>query len=107
MRDDVSGYGLAREGDTFLWLVPVFMLTILILGLSRVGWERVPAVFALAGTVGGSVTAYLMYHEHSITQTSPKLIATQWTAFFWLGFVASLGITTTALLFYIKRSRSP
>jgi len=106
MKDSVSGFDLAREGDGFLWFVPVFMLVVLVVGLTRVIWDRMPSIFALAGTVGGSVSAYLMYHERSITNDSPRLVATQWTLFFWLGFLASLGVLTAALIFYARRSRS-
>jgi hypothetical protein len=107
MKDSVSGFDLAREGDQLLWLVPLLMIAVLLFGLLRLIWEKMPAVFALAGTVGGSVSAYLMYHERSITNNSPRLVATQWTLFFWLGFLASLGVVATAFIFYLKRSRAP
>jgi hypothetical protein len=107
MKDSVSGFDLAREGDELLWLVPLFTLAVLLLGLLRLIWEKMPAVFALTGTVGGGVSAYLMYHERSITNNSPRLVATQWTLFFWLGFLASLGIVASAFIFYVRRSRSP
>jgi hypothetical protein len=107
MKDSVSGFDLAREGDELLWLVPLFMLAVLVFGLLRLIWEKMPAVFALAGTVGGGVSAYLMYHERSITNNSPRLVATQWTFIFWLGFLASLGLVTSAFIFYVRRSRSP
>ena len=106
LKDSVSGYDLAREGDQVLWFIPLFMLAILMLGLLRFMWAKLPAIFALAGTVGGSLSAYLMYRERSMTNGSSKIVATQWTAVFWLGFVASLGITTTAFIFYLRRSKS-
>jgi hypothetical protein len=107
MKDSVSGFDLAREGDGFLWLVPLLMLAVLVLGLARLIWDKMPAIFAMAGTVGGGASAYLMYHERSITNHSPRLVATQWTLLFWLAFVASLGVAAAAFTFYIKRSRSP
>jgi hypothetical protein len=107
MKDSVSGFDLARAGDQFLWLVPLFMLGVLVFGLLRLIWEKMPSVFSLTGTVGGGVSAYLMYHERSITDNSPRLVATQWTLFFWLGFLASLGIVASAFIFYVRRSRSP
>jgi len=106
MRDSASGFDLARAGDQLLWLVPVFMLAILIFGFVRLIWEKLPAIFALAGTVGGSISAYLMYRERSMTNSSPRIVATQWTAIFWLGLVASLGVATTAFLFYLRRLKS-
>jgi hypothetical protein len=94
-KDSVSGFDLAHSGDKLLWLVPSFMLVIILLGLSRFIWEKVPVIFALASTVGGSLSAYLI------------LVPAQWTALFWLGFVACLGIVAAALMFYARRSRSP
>src|SRR5262245_25407328 len=105
MKDSVSGFDLAREGDAFLWFVPLFMLAVLITGLTRWIWEKIPALFALASTVGGSVSAYLMYHERSITNHSPRLVATRWTPIFWLAFIASLGIVAAALIFYATKNR--
>jgi hypothetical protein len=106
-KDSVSGFDLAHSGDKLLWLVPSFMLVIILLGLSRFIWEKVPVIFALASTVGGSLSAYLMYRERSSTDDSSILVPAQWTALFWLGFVACLGIVAAALMFYARRSRSP
>jgi len=107
IKDSVSGADLARGGDRILWLLPVFMLVIILLGLWRSLEEKLPAVFALASTVGGSITAYLMYHERSSMNESPRLVTAQWTGLFWVGFVASLGIVAAALVFYARRTRSP
>jgi hypothetical protein len=107
IRDSVSGFDLAREGDQFLWFIPVFMLLIVALGVLRLIWEKRPAVFALASTVGGGLSAYLMYHERFTINDSPRLVATQWTALFWLVFLASLGIVVAAFWFYSQRVRSP
>jgi len=106
MRDSVSGYDLARSGDHLLWLAPVFMLAIILLGIMRVIWENLPAVFALTGTVGGCLSAYLIYRERASSHPS-ALIAAQSTPWFWLGFVSALCVAAAAFIFYAKRSRSP
>lgn len=106
VRDSVSGYDLARAGDKVLWLVPILMLFIVILGLSRFIWEKMPAILGLSMTLGGSISAYLMYHERSSTNHSPRLVPTQWTVFFWLDFLACLCVVAAGFAFYIKRSRS-
>ncbi|MEW6127268.1 MAG: hypothetical protein AB1757_09530 [Acidobacteriota bacterium] len=105
--DSVSGFDLARAGDRVLWLVPLLMLVIVVLGLARWLWEKLPALFALTATVGGGFSAYLMYAERLSLNDSPKLIATQWTAVFWLGFLAALGIVATAFWFYARQIRAP
>jgi hypothetical protein len=108
VRDSVSGYDLARAGERLLWVVPISMLIIVILGLSRSTiWEKMPAVVALSMTLGGSISAYLMYRERSNTNRSPRLVEAQWSVFFWLDLLASLCIVAVGFVFYIKRSRSP
>lgn len=107
IKDSVSGYDLAREGDRSLWFVPACMLAILLLSLSRSIWEKMPAVFAMAGALGGSISAYLMYQARSSTNDSPRLIATQWTLLFWFAFAACVGLVAAALMSYSKQPRSP
>ncbi len=107
IRDSVSGYDLARAGDRLLWIVPIVMLAILILGLARAIWEKAPMILALAMTLGGSISAYLMYRERATTNDSPRLVAAQWSLFFWLGFLACLCMVVGGFVFYVKRSRSP
>jgi hypothetical protein len=107
LRDSVSGYDLARSGDNLLWLVPLFMLIIVTVATRRRVREKTPIVLAISMTVGGSLSAYLMYRERSSTNGSPKLVATQWTVFFWLGFLACICLVADGIVFYSKRSRGP
>ena len=107
VRDSVSGYDLARSGDRLLWLVPMLMLCIIGLALSHTIREKWPGITAVVMTVGGSISAYVMFHERSSTNSSPRLIATQWTLFFWLGFLACVAIVIGGFAFYVRRSRSP
>jgi len=107
VRDSVSGYELARSGDSLLWLIPVFMLVIVIAATVGRVREKLPIVPAISMTVGGSLSAYLMYQERSSTNGSPRLVATQWTIFFWLALLACLGLVAAGIVFYSKRSREP
>lgn len=104
-KDSVSGIDLARS-EHALWLVPMLMLAVLVFGLVRAVWERLPALFALSGMVGGGISAWLMQREHGSTGSS-GLIATFWTAWYWLGVMASLVLAAAALWFYTKRARAP
>src|SRR5581483_7928436 len=45
--DSVSGFDLAREGDGSLWLILALMLVVLLAGLVRGIWERMPVLFAM------------------------------------------------------------
>jgi hypothetical protein len=107
VKDSVSGLSLARDGDNLLWFIPVFMLAVSGFGIARRIWNEVPSVFALTSTLGGSIGAYLMYQERQNLNHGPRLIATQWTIFFWLAFAASLAVVLAAIVFYSRRSRSP
>jgi len=106
VRDSVSGYDLARSGDTLLWLVPLLMVVIIVLGLSRAVARDAPSLVALSMTVGGSASAYLMYRVSGST-SSHGLVAAQWTIFFWLGFIACVAIVVFGFAFYIGRGRAP
>lgn len=107
LQDSVSGFDLARNYSSLLWLIPVSMLTVVVLGLSRSIRDRTPAVFALAGTVGGGASAYLIYRERLSSNRSAGLIAAHMTVWFWLGLLAALGVVVAAFVFYAVRSRSP
>src|SRR5262249_60255359 len=105
IKDSVSGADLARGGDRILWLLPVFMLVIILLGLWRSLEEKLPAVFALASTVGGSITAYLMYHERSSMNESPRCVTRQGTGLVLVGFFAFLSILAAPLVFFCCRCK--
>jgi hypothetical protein len=106
-KDAVSGFELARDGERALWLVPLLMLAVLLLGVTRRIWERVPILLALGGMVGGLLSAYLMYREHSNTESPARLLAVFWTAWFWLGLTASLVLAAAGFWFYGQRGRAP
>src|SRR5882762_3321998 len=73
-KDSVSGLNLAREGDNLLWFIPLFMLAVVVFGTARRIWNGAPMVFALTGTVGGSISAYLMYQERANLNEGPRLV---------------------------------
>lgn len=105
--DSISGFEIARETDAWLWLIPALMFVIIITSLAGSAWEKLPWIFALISIAGGSITAFLMYYERSKMTGAPRLVAMQWTLFFWLGLIAALGIIASTFAFYINRSRSP
>ncbi len=107
LRDSASGFDLARRDNQVLWLVPLFMASILLAGLTRGVWEQRPSIFALIGIVGGGLGVYLMRREHVSNSRLSGIGAVQMTAWFWLGLLASLAVAVTALLFYAIRSRAP
>src|SRR5215207_4389689 len=72
MKDSASGLNLARGGDRVLWLLPVLVILMLGMGLTRIVWERMPALFALSGTAGGLICAWLMYYERNHTRPASE-----------------------------------
>lgn len=106
LKDSASGFDLARGGNRGLWLVPLLMLAIILLGFMRV-WRKRPAIFALLSMTGGILSAYLMNRERTSADQSSGLIRAQVTGWFWLGFVSSLSVVISALMFYLKRPKSP
>jgi hypothetical protein len=107
VRGSASGLDLARAGHRVLWLVPLLMLLILLIGFVRVFWEQWPSIFALVSTVGGGLSTYLTYHERLSTSSQAGLVAAQMTVWFWLGLAASLAVAVAGLLFYARQVRPP
>jgi hypothetical protein len=105
LKDSASGLDLARETTPSLLIIPLMMLAVLGTGLIRSLWERLPAVFAITSMVGGGLSAYLMYSERLRRGESSGLITAFWTAWFWLGLVASLLVSGMALWFYSKGNK--
>lgn len=102
-KDSASGFDLAREGDGELWLIPLFMLAFITLGVTQL-WQKLPAVFALLGVVGGAFSAYLMNYERTNAEQNIGAHATGWL---WLGIFLSLILVAFAFLFFFKRAKSP
>ncbi|HEY0378947.1 MAG TPA: hypothetical protein VGC87_18680 [Pyrinomonadaceae bacterium] len=101
VKDSASGYDLARGGDQMLWLVPLLMLVVILLGLMRV-WKKMPTVFALVSVASGLISAYLLNRER---HDAEGLAVTRLTGWFWLGLFSSLVVVISALMSGLKRSK--
>lgn len=106
LKDSESGYDLARGGDRAVWLIPLLMLTVILWGLTR-AWKKSAAAFALISMVSGIVSAYLMDRERADAEQASGIIGAHVTGWFWLGFVAALGVAASAVTLYLKRSKPP
>ena len=105
-RDTLTGLDLARNNHTLLWLIPLLMLSVIILGLLRTRRES-PQGFAILSAISGGVTVYLMNRERMRVQDESNLISAQLTGWFWLGFLAALVIVITAVVLFLQRQRAP
>src|SRR5437588_48962 len=92
----LSGYDLARDERTLLWLVPILMLAMVTSGLLRAWKERRRAAPTI-GAVSGLITALLLNRERMRAQDSAGLIAAQLTGWFWLSFFAALAMVVSSI----------
>jgi hypothetical protein len=104
-RDTVSGVDLARDGSHGLWLVPLLMLVLLLLGIAKARKKR-QELLALVSFVSGLVTAYLMNRERLKFDDVSGLIRVGLTGWFWLGLGSSIAIVILAALKLLRRESS-
>ena len=104
-RDTLTGLDLARNSHTLLWLIPLLMLAVIVLGLLRTRRES-PQGFATLSAISGGATVYLMNRERMRVQDESNLISAQLTGWFWLGFLAAVVIVITAVVLLLQRQRA-
>jgi asparagine N-glycosylation enzyme membrane subunit Stt3 len=105
-RDTLTGFDLARNDHVLLWLIPLLMMAVLVVGLLRLRREK-PAAQAIVGIISGGVTIYLMNRERIRVQDEANLISAQLTGWFWLGFLAAVLIAITGVALLLQRQRAP
>ena len=106
LKDSESGMDLAREGERALWLVPLLMLAVILLGFMR-AWKQKASLFALVSMASGLISAYLMNQKRVNTEDASGIIGARVTGWFWLGLFSSLVVAISALMSCLRRSRSP
>jgi predicted Co/Zn/Cd cation transporter (cation efflux family) len=105
-RDSLTGLNLARNDHPLLWLIPLLMLAVTVLGLLRVRREK-PTTQAIVSAISAGVTIVLMNRERARVQDEANLISAQLTGWFWLGLLAAVLILITAVALLLQRQRSP
>jgi len=105
-RDSLTGLNLARNDHPLLWLIPLLMLAVTVLGLLRVRREK-PTTQAIVSAISAGVTIVLMNRERARVQDESNLISAQLTGWFWLGLLAAVLIVITAVALLLQRQRSP
>ena len=103
--DRLSGVDLARDGHSALWLIPVLMITVLFLSITR-SWKERRGVSAVATLVAGLISLYLMNRERGRFHPSSGLIAVSLTGWFWFGFAAAILLVILPVLRVLKRTPS-
>lgn len=105
-RDSLTGFDLARHDHISLWLIPLLMLAVLVVGLLRRRAEKSQGQ-AIVGAVSGAATAYLMNDQRVRISDVATIIPAQLTGWFWLGFLSALALTITAIGLLLSPRRAP
>jgi len=105
-KDNLSGLDLARHDQMLLWLVPLLMLAVIVVGVLRRRNEK-PLLLSIVSIVSGGVTTYLMNNQRMRVRDASGLIAAQLTGWFWLSFVSALAIIASGFGLMFRRSREP
>jgi threonine/homoserine efflux transporter RhtA len=101
-----SGLNLALHDDALLWLVPLSMGAVLVLGLLHARRESLK-VYSIVSAISGVVVVLLMNRQRSHAQDQAGLITAQLTGWFWLAFIAAIAIVVTALALLVRRQPAP
>ena len=104
--DTLTGLKLARDDHTLLWLIPLLMLAVIVVGLLRTRREK-PQGFAILSAISGAATVYLMNRERMRVHDESTVISAQLTGWFWLGFLAAVVIVISAVALLLQRQRAP
>ena len=105
-RDTLNGLDLARHDHPLLWLIPLLMLTVLVVGLIRRQGENT-RLLSIVSIVSGALVAYLMNNERLRVHNESGIIPVQLTGWFWLAFLSSLTMMIISLAMLLKRQRAP
>jgi len=105
-RDTLSGLDLARHDHASLWMVPILMGVVVVLGLMRTRNEK-PKAPSIINAACGVVAAYLMNDERMRVHDESGVIVAQLTGWFWLAFISSLLVAISALAVLLRRERGP
>ena len=101
-----SGSNLALHDDALLWLVPLSMGAVIVLGFLHARRESLK-VYSIVSAISGVVVVLLMNRQRSHVQNQSGLITAQLTGWFWLAFIAAIAIVVTALALLLQRQRAP
>lgn len=104
-RESESGFDLARGGKGALWLIPISMVVVVIILFQIL--KSNAFVKALISSACGLICALLMNRERVDAEQASGLIQAHVTGWFWLGLASSLGLVISALIFLIRKPRSP
>jgi hypothetical protein len=105
-KDTLSGLDLARHDHATLWLVPLLMLAVLVIGLVR-RQKAKRAELGIVSLISGAGSAYVMNDQRTRVFDAAGFISAQLTGWFWLAFISSLALMIGGIALLLKRQRGP
>ena len=102
--DTLTGFDLARQDSTLLWLIPLLTAAVLVLGLLRRAGEK-QQPFAILSAVAGAITLFLMNNQRAKIDDAAALIPAQLTGWFWLGLISAGAMLVTGIGVFFRRHR--
>lgn len=103
-RDTLSGFDLARQESTLLWLIPLLTAAVMVLGLlRRAGEKKQP--FAIFSAVTGAIALFLINSQRAKFSDAAAVIPAQLTGWFWLGLVSAGAMVVTGIGVLFRRQR--
>jgi hypothetical protein len=103
--DTLTGFDLARQDSTLLWLIPLLTAGVLVLGLLRRAGEKQQPL-AILSSVSGGIILLLMNNQRAKISDAATLIPAQLTGWFWLGLISAGGMVVTGIGVLFRRPRS-
>jgi len=101
-KDALSGLDLARHDQTLLFVIPLMMLAVIVIGALRRRREKaMPLV--IASLVADGVSGYLMNNQRLRVHDESGLISAQLTGWFWLAFLATLALIVAGIAMLMGR----
>lgn len=104
-RDSLTGFNLARQDSTLLWLIPLLAAAVLVVGLLRRAGEK-QQPFAILSAVTGAITLFLMNDQRSKITDAATLLPAQLTGWFWLGLISAGAMVLTGIGVLFRRHNS-
>jgi hypothetical protein len=102
--DTLSGFDLARQDSSLLWLIPLLTAAALVLGILRRAGER-QQVFAILSAIAGGITLFLMNDQRAKINDAASVIPTRLTGWFWLGLISAGAMVATGIGVFFRRQR--
>lgn len=102
--DTLSGFDLARQDSTLLWLIPLLTVAVLVLGLLRRAGEK-QQPFAILSMITGAIALFFMNNQRAKFSDAAALIPAQLTGWFWLGLISAGAMVVTGIGVLFRRQR--